>query len=783
MKKNLFNRINLLLSVLCLTVSLSVSAQNDVMMQAFYWNLPVDEINLNGTWWDNLASKSTDMKNAGFTGLWLPAPSKGNWGIVDMGYGVYDHYDLGNYNQKGSIETRFGSRSELESMIATMHNTAGGQSSIDVYADIILNHVYSDDNNEEVNPAVKDYMFAQAYTNGSQHIPYPANEIKWTIPNAGTGDYYIKIKGFEMDWSTFDSRGYEVTIDWTGGGDNSTYILESEPNNGGGSTDNFPGTGQIVRGFIDYASDIDEYKVSVTSSHDIVIKLKAIDNTNGWNWGNQNNGLYPAEVWYNGSNLATSTLEARTNTHITYPTHTGIGEANYDWNYSHFHPVDGNDWLGDWGSDEIIPNTKGFGNDFNTYSTIVQDRFQDWGAWMSDEIGFDGYRLDFVRGFQADYAADWVNSLPLLNGSQRFIVGEYWGPDNRINDWVNDLASDGADADGFDFPLKSSLTGMCNGDQGSNDMRWLNNAGMVRNADGHALPGTSVVTWLDNHDTGKEHDKWVTQDWKMGYAYILTHEGRPCVFYPHYYGVTLVDNHDATNTVTAPASLQDDIDKLMFARATYLGGSLTVLSDIGNPYPAADAHDVYVARRQGNGTKDGGIIVINDSNGTKGLWVDMTPSGYSNWANTTLKNAFTGATSTVYSDGRAWVEAPARGYAVYVLSTDYVTYTAPSKSARIVSNEMDSETLDDLSELTSKPYPNPTSGFTTIHTELNEGGTLSLNIYDINGKIIKMVANQKTYPAGNHDFEFDLSGVKPGLYFSNLMVNGRQNINKIIVTK
>ena len=97
----------------------------------------------------------------------------------------------------------------------------------------------------------------------------------------------------------------------------------------------------------------------------------------------------------------------------------------------------------------------------------------------------------------------------------------------------------------------------------------------------------------------KEHDKWVSKDWKMGYAYILTHEGRPCIFYPHFYGVTLVDNHNSSYTVTIPTSLKDDIKKLTFVRKTYLGGTLSVLSQTGNPYPSGDAYNVYVARRQG----------------------------------------------------------------------------------------------------------------------------------------------------------------------------------------
>lgn len=110
---------------------------NDVMMQAFYWNVPVDESSLNGTWWDNLTEKATELKQSGISAIWTPGPAKGNWGIVDNGYGIYDHYDLGNYLQKGSIETRFGSRSELESMLNTMHQDP----KIDVYSDVVLNHV------------------------------------------------------------------------------------------------------------------------------------------------------------------------------------------------------------------------------------------------------------------------------------------------------------------------------------------------------------------------------------------------------------------------------------------------------------------------------------------------------------------------------------------------------------------------------------------------------------------------------------------------------------------
>src|SRR5688572_22282694 len=104
---------------LCFLIHFSLRAQNDVMMQAFYWDLPVNEAGKNGFWYDSIKAKIPAMKTAGIRALWMPPPSKGNWGIVDMGYGLFDHYDLGAYNQKGSTETRFGSKAELLSMLST----------------------------------------------------------------------------------------------------------------------------------------------------------------------------------------------------------------------------------------------------------------------------------------------------------------------------------------------------------------------------------------------------------------------------------------------------------------------------------------------------------------------------------------------------------------------------------------------------------------------------------------------------------------------------------------
>ncbi len=101
-----------------------------VMMQAFYWDVPAG-----GTWWNTVKGKVTAWSNAGVNAIWLPPVSKAQSGAYSMGYDPTDYFDFGNYNQNGTVETRFGSLSELNSLISKSHTE-----NVKVYADIVLNH-------------------------------------------------------------------------------------------------------------------------------------------------------------------------------------------------------------------------------------------------------------------------------------------------------------------------------------------------------------------------------------------------------------------------------------------------------------------------------------------------------------------------------------------------------------------------------------------------------------------------------------------------------------------
>ena len=80
---------------------------NGTMMQYFQWYL-LPQCKL----WNKIVKESSRLKELGITALWMPPAYKGIGGGYDVGYGAYDLYDLGEFYQKGTVETKYGSKEE-----------------------------------------------------------------------------------------------------------------------------------------------------------------------------------------------------------------------------------------------------------------------------------------------------------------------------------------------------------------------------------------------------------------------------------------------------------------------------------------------------------------------------------------------------------------------------------------------------------------------------------------------------------------------------------------------
>ena len=114
--------------------------ENGVMFQYFEWYLPAD-----ASLWKTVSANAQELSDKGVTSVWLPPAYKGQAGIDDTGYGVYDLYDLGEFDQKKTVPTKYGTKDEYIDAVNKLQACG-----IDVYADIVLNHRMGADETETV---------------------------------------------------------------------------------------------------------------------------------------------------------------------------------------------------------------------------------------------------------------------------------------------------------------------------------------------------------------------------------------------------------------------------------------------------------------------------------------------------------------------------------------------------------------------------------------------------------------------------------------------------------
>ena len=164
---------------------------NGIMMQYFEWYM-----NCNQNLWNEITKKAEELSKQGITALWLPPAYKGYGGKEEVGYAVYDVYDLGEFDQKGTIKTKYGSKDEYLNCIIALK-----QSGIDAYADIVLNHKMGADMLQTI-PATK--------VDWGNHNELIANQetvkvaTKFTFPGRKH-----KYSDFEWNWTHFDGIDYD----------------------------------------------------------------------------------------------------------------------------------------------------------------------------------------------------------------------------------------------------------------------------------------------------------------------------------------------------------------------------------------------------------------------------------------------------------------------------------------------------------------------------------------------------------------------------------------------
>lgn len=165
--------------------------KNGAMMQFFEWNLPND-----GKFWQKLKEEAKHLHDIGITSVWIPPAYKADE-QQDEGYATYDLFDLGEFDQKNTVRTKYGTKQELIDAITECHKYQ-----ISVYLDAVLNHKADGEYTEK-------FMVKEVYPNDRLRDITDQYEIEaytgYNFPNRDN-----KYSDFKWHWYHFSGTDWDA---------------------------------------------------------------------------------------------------------------------------------------------------------------------------------------------------------------------------------------------------------------------------------------------------------------------------------------------------------------------------------------------------------------------------------------------------------------------------------------------------------------------------------------------------------------------------------------------
>jgi photosystem II stability/assembly factor-like uncharacterized protein len=196
--------------------------------------------------------------------------------------------------------------------------------------------------------------------------------------------------------------------------------------------------------------------------------------------------------------------------------------------------------------------------------------------------------------------------------------------------------------------------------------------------------------------------------------------------------------------------------------------------------------------------------------GTAGARVCRTTNGGTSWdtvampyatsyyatdwvdANNGVVVGSTGVTCKTTNGGTSWILQNTSASTLYAvdMKTADTMYTVGSPAGAVLKWQKNAVGITTWTQTIptsyylSQNYPNPFNPVTTFKFGLPVKGAVTLNIYDITGRLVKTLFNNAPLNAGTVSVEFDGTNLASGVYFYTLLVdNNRIDTKKMILVK
>ena len=163
---------------------------NQTMIQFFHWYSDGD-----GVLWKQAEKEAKHLSELGITSVWFPPAYKGTNGGYSVGYDAYDLYDLGEFDQKNSTPTKYGTKQDYINSIKALK-----KENIQIIVDIVLGHKAGGDE-------LETFKAAKVDENNREKIISEFSDIqsytKFTFPGRGK-----KYSDFEWNFTCFSGVDY-----------------------------------------------------------------------------------------------------------------------------------------------------------------------------------------------------------------------------------------------------------------------------------------------------------------------------------------------------------------------------------------------------------------------------------------------------------------------------------------------------------------------------------------------------------------------------------------------